>query len=337
VNWTDDHLLLITGATGFIGGHVARAAIKQGIRTRALVRRESRFKTLQENGVQVLFGSMSDPYSLKGAVADATHVVHCAARVGDWGPVAEYREVNVQGLESLLEAAVENKALQRFVHLSSLGVYEARDHHGTDETEPIATNGIGGYAQTKIEAENLVQGYVKREKLPAIILRPGFVYGPRDRAVLPRVLSRLKNGRFRFIGSGEQVLNNVYVGNAVDAIFKALECEDQVGQAFNITDGRLVSRLEFIHTICDAGGYKRPEKHVPLGAARTAAIVLETIWKALGITNPPTPSQAIVKFLGYNLDYSIEKARRELGYDPQVDFADGMKQTMAWARKAGLT
>jgi nucleoside-diphosphate-sugar epimerase len=76
---------------------------------------------------------------------------------------------------------------------------------------------------------------------------------------------------------------------------------------------------------------------VSLAVTRTAAVAVEAIWNVLGMENPPTPSQAIVKFLGYNLDYSIEKARRELGYDPRVDFADGMKQTMAWARKAGLT
>ena len=337
MNWTDDHLLLITGATGFVGSHITRAAIKRGIRTRVLVNRESRFKPLQDAGVHVLLGGMTEPYSLKGAVAEATHIVHCASREGRWGRAEKFREVNVNGLETMLQAAVDSGSLERFVHISSLDVYETRDHYGTDESEPTGTEGVDAYTQTRIEADELVQEYFRRDKLPAVILRPGFVYGPRERTVLPRILTRLKNGSFRYIGSGEQLLNHVFVRNVVDAVFLALETENQIGEAFNITDGRLVSWNEFIGTICDKAGYKRPEKHMPLPMAQVAAGVLESIWMAIGKTQPPTPSKALVKFFGYHLDFSIDKAKHELGYDPQVDFADGIKQTIAWARKAGLT
>lgn len=337
MNHSEEQLLLITGATGFVGSQVAREALDRGLRVRALVRRESKFKWLQDAGVDVQFGSMTDAYSLKGAVRDATHIVHCAAKVGDWGPVEDYRDVNVRGFETMVEAACESDVLQRFVHMSSLGVYEPRDHHGSDETAPLSRQGLDAYTLTKVEAEELLQGYIRRENLPAVILRPGFVYGPRDRTVLPRILERLKKGKFKFIGSGEQLLNNVYVKNVADAVFLALDCENQHGEAFNITDGRLVTRHEFIHAICDEAGYERPEKHVPLPTAQAAAAVLEAVWKLLGISTPPVPSKATVKFLGYNLDYSIEKAKRVLGYDPAVDFEEGIKKTMAWAKSAGLT
>lgn len=337
LNWTDEHLLLITGATGFVGSHITRAAIKRGIRTRVLVNRESRFQPLQDAGVHVLFGGMTDPYSLKGAVADSTHIVHCASRDGNWGKAEKYHDVNVNGLETMLQAAVESDTLERFVHISSLDVYETRDHHGTDETEPTGTEGVDAYTLTRVEADELVQEYVRRDKLPAVILRPGFVYGPRDRTVLPHILTHLKSGSFRFVGSGEQLLNHVFVRNVVDAVFLALECENQIGEAFNITDGRLVSWNEFIGTICESAGYKYPEKHMPLPLARIVAGVLEAVWRAIGKTEPPTPSTAMVKFLGYHLDFSIDKAKHELGYDPQVDFVDAIKQTISWARKAGLT
>ncbi|MFG0332765.1 MAG: NAD-dependent epimerase/dehydratase family protein, partial [Maioricimonas sp. JB049] len=134
MSWSDDDLLLVTGATGLVGSHVAERARKLGIRTRALARPTADIRLLQKWDVDIATGSLTEPYAIKGAMQGVTHVVHCAAKVGDWGPVERYREVNVGGLESLLEAASENDRLKRFVHISSLGVYPARDHYGTDES-----------------------------------------------------------------------------------------------------------------------------------------------------------------------------------------------------------
>ena len=117
-------------------------------------------------------------------------VVHCAAKVGDWGPVDEFRKVNVEGLRALLDATL-GKPLHRFVHVSTLGVYEARHHYGTDETEPLPDKHIDGYTQSKVEAERLALQYHRKQGVPVVILRPGFVYGPRDRTVLPRLADRL--------------------------------------------------------------------------------------------------------------------------------------------------
>src|SRR5205085_5190831 len=127
--------------------------------------------------------------------------VHCAAKVGDWGPVEEYRAVNVEGLRHLLEAC-RGRPLRRFVHLSSLGVYEARHHHGTDEAEPLPEQHIDGYTQSKVEAEKLALAYYREHGVPVTILRPGFVYGPRDRTVLPRIADRLKEGSVIYIARG---------------------------------------------------------------------------------------------------------------------------------------
>ncbi|MFG0294574.1 MAG: NAD-dependent epimerase/dehydratase family protein [Maioricimonas sp. JB045] len=336
MSWSDDDLLLVTGATGLVGSHVAERARKLGIRTRALARSTADIRLLQQWDVEIATGSLTEPYAIKGAIQDVTHVVHCAAKVGDWGPVEQYREVNVGGLESLLEAASENDRLKRFVHISSLGVYPARDHYGTDESVSPNKEGIDGYTLTKVESEELFLDYVGRNSLPGLALRPGFVYGPRDRTVLPRIVERLRDGKFAYLGSGEQLMNNTFVENLVDAVFLALERDDLVGEVFNVTDGRLVSKTEFIETIADAVGLKKPTKHVPLGVAKVLASVMETAWRALGKDEAPLLSQARIKFLGLNLDYSIEKARRELNYQPKVDFRDGMQRTMEWFREQGV-
>lgn len=328
-------LLLVTGATGLVGSHVAERARREGIATRALVRPGSETPLLKELGVEVVPGDLTDEESLKKAAAGATVIVHCAAKVGDWGPVEEYRRVNVEGLQRLLNAAENSGTLKRFIQISSLGVYEARDHYGTDESEPPSTDGIDGYTLTKFESEQLVLRRVAERKLPATVLRPGFIYGPRDRTVIPRILEKLEAGAIKYLGSGNNLMNNTYVGNLVDAVFAAIEREETIGEIYNITDGRLVSKREFMTTIAEAAGYEPPKRSVPLPVARLLAKVLEGLWRLLGKKEAPILSSARIKFLGLNLDYCIDKAKRELDYRPHVDFSDGMKQTVEWFRSEG--
>jgi nucleoside-diphosphate-sugar epimerase len=323
-------LLLVTGATGLVGSHVVEQARKRGLRVRALVRASSNIKLLQKWNVEWVSGSMTEPYSLKAALHGVTHVVHCAAKVGDWGDIKQYRQVNVEGLESFLEAARHCDTLLRFVHISTLGVYPPGDHYGTEESTPPATKGLDAYTQSKIEAERVLSEYVKIENTPAVTLRPGFIYGPRDRTVLPRIITRLRKGQASYIGDGQSVLNNTYVGNLVDAVFLALERYDLVGECFNIRDGRLVTKREFFETIAELGDLPKPTREIPLRVAQPVATAWEWLWRALGLDTAPLLSQATVKFLAYNLDYSIDKARKKLGYRPRVDFSDGMKTTMDW-------
>ncbi len=325
--------MLVTGATGLVGSHVVERACREGWQVRALVRTAKAAQPLQACGAELAIGDLADSASLKSAVSDISLVVHCAAKVGDWGPVDDYRNVNVRGLQVLLEAAEATGRLQKFVHLSSLGVYEARDHYGTDETTSPNRSGIDGYTLTKVESEDLVLEHVAKHQLPAVVLRPGFIYGPRDRTILPRLMERLKSSQFAYLGSPDKVMNNTFVGNLVDAIFLAIERDDVLGEVFNITDGRLVTKREFVETIARDAGYPLPSKVVPLGVAKSLARVLEWLYRTLGKPEAPLLSSARIKFLGLNLDYCIDKARRQLGYAPQTDFADAMRQTMAWIRE----
>ena len=333
---TDSDLVLVTGATGLVGSHVAEQLRKRGHRVRAIVRQPSQCADLVRWGVELIEGDMTNRDSLHRAASGVSVVIHCAAKVGDWGPTEAYRTVNVDGLRDLLDAVESQSTLKRFVQISSLGVYPARDHYGTDEFEPVSMTGIDGYTLTKVEAENLVRDHIRNRQLPAVILRPGFIYGPRDRTIIPRVLARLKSGGFKFLGTGQQLLNNTYVGNLVEAIFLAIEKDNIVGELFNITDDRLVSRREFIGTLCENAGLPIPNKCVPLPVAKTLAKLMEGLYRLLGKQEAPLLSSARIKFLGLNLDYSIDKARRLLGYAPSTDFTDAMKATIAWSREAGL-
>jgi nucleoside-diphosphate-sugar epimerase len=325
---------LITGATGFVGGHLAEECVRRGFGVRALVRPASDTALLEKDHVALVRGDLTDSGAVREALNGAEVVFHCAARVGDWGPVEDYRAVNVEGLRNLLEAC-QGLPLQRFVHFSSLGVYAARHHHGTDETEPLPLHHIDGYTQTKVEAEQLALLYQREHGVPVVVLRPGFIYGPRDRTVMPKLLDNLRQGRVRYLGSGRQAMNTIYVGNLVEAALLALEKPEAVGQVYNLTDGEAVSKRRFLEAIADGVGVPRPSGSVPLFLARAVAWWQEGRARRRGADKPPRLTQARLKVLGLNLDFSIEKAKRELGYQPRWTFDEAIKETTAWYRSAG--
>jgi len=324
--------VMVTGATGFLGGHVAERLCQTGHHVRALVRKGSDSALLQSWGVELVEGDLGNEASVKKACEGMDAVVHCAAKVGDWGPVEEYRKVNVEDFRYLLDACLQNH-VGRLVLVSSLGVYEAKDHFGTDETAPLPARHIDGYTQTKVESENLAMEYYRDKGLPLIVIRPGFIYGPRDRNVMPRILGNLKARLVTYFGSRQKKLNNVYVGNVVEAVELALGPSAPLGQAFNITDPETVTKKVFFERIADLAGLPRPFATWPMWFARFMCGTFETAGKTFGFA--PVLSGARLKFMGLNLDYSIEKAKRELGYQGKTSFDDGMRRTIDWLRQEG--
>ena len=323
---------LVTGASGFVGGHVAEALRAAGHKVRTVVRPTSDTRLLQQWGVDLIEGDLCDAATIAQACEGIDTVVHCAAKVGEWGPIEGYRKVNVEALETLIRACLKQK-LQRFVLISSLGVYEARDHHGTDETEPLPARHIDGYTQTKVEAEHLARRYHLEEGLPLVILRPGFIYGPRDRTIMPRILKNLRWFLVTYFGSRYKVLNNVYVGNVVEAVSLALEKPEAIGQAYNIRDGQCVTKKEFFNTIAKLAGLPRPMVTWPMWFARLVCTTFEAAGKLFHFA--PLLNSARLKFMGLNLDYSIDKACTQLGYQPSTTFQDGMRTTIQWLREEG--
>ncbi len=322
--------MLVTGATGMVGSFVARRALEEGYDVRVLVRPDSNREMLEGVDAEICEGDLGDYESFPRAVKDIDIVVHAGAHIGDWGPAEKYRAINVVGLEHFLTAAEKEGRLKRWIQVSSLGVYPARHHYGTDETVPPDVKGLDGYTKTKAEAEIVLQRHIDEYELPAVIMRPGFIYGPGERHVIPRLIKRFEQGIVKFIGDGQKVLNNVYVGNFVDAVFLALSNDQALGETFNVRDQRLVTREEYLMTVADYLGKPRPGS-VPLWLARLACPFIEGFAKLKGATQPPLLTGATIKFMALNLDYSIEKAKRVLGYEAKVDFKTGMKEALDWA------
>ena len=323
---------LITGATGFVGGHIAEACVRKEQALSAIVRSTSKVSELEKLGAILYRGELCDANLARQAVTEADVVVHCAAKVGDWGPIEPYREVNVEALRVLLEAC-KGQALSRFILMSSLGVYATRHHYGTDETEPLPRWHNDGYSQTKVEAEQLAMHYYNEWGVPVVILRPGFVYGPRDLTVMPRIISALRHNRLRYPGGGAAALNTIFVNNLVDAVFLAVQSEKAVGQAYNLTDGEFVSKRRFIGTIADRMSLPHPTRTPPLWFAYAVTWCAEKLAKIRGAKKAPLFNFPRLKFIGYNLDFSIQKAMDDLGYRPRVNFEEAIGETLDWYKK----
>lgn len=317
------HTVLITGATGLVGRNLAPRVASAGYEVLAMVRAGSDRTALAGVPVRFVEADLAEPETLASALAEADFVVHAAAQVGDWGPAEKYGAINVVALEHMLNAVQRSQRLKRWIQISSLGVYPARHHFGTDETVPPNLTGLDGYTRTKAEAELVIQRHVRDHNLPAVILRPGFIYGPGDRHALPRIVDKINASKMKFLGPGDKVLNNTAVENLCDAVLLALEAPNILGETFNIRDERLVTREEFINTVADYLGRPHP-KRLPEWLGRALVGPIETLARMTGRETPPMLTRAQIKFMTLNLDFSIAKAKQLLGYRPRVDFRDGI-------------
>lgn len=319
---------LVTGATGFIGSFIAENLVKRGEEVRALVRKTSDTAFLKSLDVELFYGDLNNADSIRQAVKGMDKVFHSAAIVGDWVPKEEAYRVNVEGTRYLLEASKEEK-VKRFVFISSLGVLGMKDHHKTGSDAPrIKVN--DAYADSKVDSEEVVVGFGRENNFPFTVIRPGFVFGPRDSKVIPRIVDFLKNDKFVFIGSGKNKINMIYVENLADIVIKASYSDKAIGQVYNVTNDSDMTMMALVCMVSDLWGYKRPTRHVPKNVAYTLCNIMEFFAKMTHAKEPPLLNKMRLKFLSLNLDFDIQKIKEELDYKPPFNMLEGLKRTKAW-------
>jgi len=319
---------LVTGATGFVGSHIAERLIKEGEEVVALVRKTSNTKFLSSIGVKFAYGDINDPESLKKVMQGIDIVYHSAALADEWISQKDAYHVNVEGTRNLLDAAKEAK-VKRFVFISSLAVLGMRDHHGTPADAPYHKTG-DNYIDTKIDSEGLVMEYYEKYGLPVTVVRPGFVFGPRDNKLIPRLSDRLGKGQFMFVGSGKNKINAVYVENLTDAVISAARSQKAVGQKYNVTNDSGMTLEELVLNIVNIWKFDTPKKHIPKFMAYLVCNVLTTLARLAKAKEPPYITKTRIKFLSLNLDFDITKTKDDLGYSPRVSIEEGLRRTKKW-------
>ncbi len=322
---------LVTGATGCIGGRLAeRLAAEEGVSVRGMVRNPAKARRLRSAGVDVVVGDLTRPDSLKAAVEGCEIVFHCAARVSDWGTRKEFYEENVQGTKHMLDAALA-AGVERFVHISSIGVYGFGAGPGTDESSPHRASG-DLYCDTKIEAEQLACRYQRELGLPVVIIQPGMVYGPHAWFYTIRPVEMIRAGVRALVSGGRGTCILVYIDNLVDGIILATRHEGAVGEAFILCDLHLTFKELFEIYARMMGG--RSFLSIPKPVAWLGAMMLEGVAHLTG-RRPAFTRTTIRALTIFRATMTTTKAREQLGYTPRVSLEEGMRSTESWLQKEG--
>jgi nucleoside-diphosphate-sugar epimerase len=310
--------------------------LERGNEVRAMVRPvedASRLRGLA--GVEVVHGDLTEPESLRRAVQGVQRVYNVAAKTGPWGLEEVYRAINVRGLADLIHASMD-AGVQRIVHTSSITVY-GHSLHGIITEDASFHAEDNPYSRTKIAGEKLIAGLVKDRGAPVVIVRPAWIYGPRDTASFGRFVALVESGKGFLIGSGKNIVPVVYVRDVAQGLIKAGDAGDEViGQAYTIADDRRVTQQEYMNTIADALHVPHLSRHVPYMALYAAGRTAELLWRAMGRRKaaPPPVTTYGITLLGGDQQFSIERARRELGYEPEFDVVCGVTEGVKWYLKA---
>ncbi len=320
---------MVTGATGFTGGHLARTLKERGHEVRALVRNPAGAEALERDGITICAGDLGDADSIKRAAEGCDVVYHIAAvyREAKHGD-DYYQRINVGGTKNVVDA-VERGHAGRMVHCSTVGVHGDIQRIPADENAPFSPGDI--YQESKLEGERLVSERI-RGGLAAVIFRPLGIHGPGDRRFL-KLFKTVFRGTFRMIGTGDVVYQMTYVSDLIDGIMLCGEHPNALGQTYILGGSRHTTVRELVDAVGRATGKSVGRGHIPAAPMMLAATVCEWLCKPLGIEPPLYPRR--LDFFLKNRAFSIAKAQRDLGFQPKVGLEEGLRRTFEWYRAAG--
>lgn len=324
-----DRRVLVTGASGFIGGRLAERLTKEeGAHVRALVR--SRDAEIAGKP-SVYTGDMTDADAVRRAVDGCSIVIHCAAKQFPPGTRAQFIAENTRGLDNLARAALAC-SVERFVHLSTINVHGYPPPPDCGARSPLVESG-DPYSDSKVATERLAWQYYREHDLPLVVVRPACTYGPRGGAWTLTPVRRVRAGKRVLIGDGSGLCNTAYIDNLVDLILLATKHDGAIGQAFIGSDGVGVPWKDFYGAYARMLGVSRL-KAVPLTAARLVATLSEILTRVTG--RRPFVARQSVEFYSHHVVYDISNARALLGYAPRVAFDEGMRRTENWLVTSGV-
>jgi dihydroflavonol-4-reductase len=320
----------LTGASGYAGGFVLKRLLARGDRVKALVREGSVTPALSSSGAEIVQGVLGKDGDSRRLVQGCDAVMNIAAVYRTAGhPDSYYREVNIEGTRLLLEAA-QAAGIRRFVHTSTVGVHGDVQNPPADENAPIAPSDI--YQETKAEAEVLAREFGRSHGLEVAIVRPGAIYGPGETRLL-KVFKGIARGRYAVVGSGKAHYHLVYIDDLVTGFLLALDRQEAAGETFIIAGPKSVSQDDMALEVAKATGGSVWPFRIPAWPIQRLGDLVEAICVPLGL-EPPIHRRR-VDFWVKNRSFSIEKARRLLGYAPEVDVAEGIARTAHWYRDHG--
>ena len=323
--------VIVTGGGGFVGKALVRQLMARGIGVTVIGR--NAYPEVRQMGATVARGDIRDPQFLATVFRDHDTVFHVAAKAGIWGAYQDYFSINVRGTENVL-AACRASGIRRVVYTSTPSVvFRGGDLAGVDEGAPYADRFLCHYAATKVLAEKMVLGANGRNLLTTA-LRPHLVWGPGDTNLIPRLLARGRSRQLKIVGAGENLVDISYIDNVATAHLLAAEnlenSASAAGQAYFISQGEPVNLWGWINELFTRLEIPRVTRQVSFGKAYAAGFVFEKLYSLLGRNEEPPMTRFLAEQLAKSHWFSLEKARRDLGYRPEVSTAEGVDRLAAW-------
>ncbi len=322
---------LVTGGGGFLGGAIVRRLRARGDEVRSFSRGD--YPELRSLGVEVIRGDLADSAAVLSAVQGCDVVFHVAAKAGIWGPHEDYYRANVIGTQNVI-AACHRGHIDRLVYTSSPSVvFNGQDMEGVDESAPYPRHFEASYPQTKAQAEKLVLK-ANSDALATVALRPHLIWGPGDQHLVPRIIARAKVGALRRIGRRPLLVDSVYVDNAAQAHLLAanrLRPGAAIsGKAYFISQGEPRPLWGLINMILEAAGVPPVTRHVSPRLAYAAGWFYEKMYRLLRKQAEPPMTRFLARELSTAHWFDISAARRDLGYQPEVSFEEGVSRLAEW-------
>jgi len=327
-------LNVITGGTGLLGSHIAEQLVARGERVRALVRPTSDVSFLRQLGVELASGDLQDLAAVRRAVAGAALVYHAAARVGDYGTWTQFQQQVIDATRNVV-AACRAEGVGRLLHVSSVAVYG----HPRPRVQPFTEEEPFGqrlrlwdyYCRAKSVAEELA-----RQFGPGLtVIRPSWIYGPRDRNSFPRLMSALRGGWVKILGSGDNLLNIIYAGDVAAGAILAANHAERRGQAYHLCSDGEVTQRQFLDALTDALGMPRVTRRAPYALAFLGGFFGEVIARAFKWKRAPYITRYSVSLVARPARFSSAKAQTQLGWERQVSPMEGLRRTLEWYQTQG--
>lgn len=322
--------VLVTGGTGFTGGHLCRRLVAEGYQVRTLVRETSHYQDLQALGVELVFGDLGDRTSLAPAVAGVETVYHIAALFRPENVTRQdFWRVNVEGTRHLIEASMA-AGVRRFVHCSTVGVHGEIKQTPANEETPYAPG--DDYQESKTAGEKVVWQYMRESQLPIVIFRPAGIFGPGDLRFL-KLFRAIKQRRFLMLGSGEVLYQLIYIEDLVEGILRCGTYDNAPGNAYILTGAKPITLNQFVQEIADVVETPFTKLRLPVMPVYWAGYLCELLCKPLGI-NPPLYRRR-VDFFRKTRSFDIAKARQQLSFTPATELKEALQLTADWYIQQG--
>jgi nucleoside-diphosphate-sugar epimerase len=320
--------VLVTGATGFLGGAVMRRLRAEGVPVIGLGRDPGRLAALRADGFDLREQDLARPLSSSviAVIGPVAAIIHCAARSAPHGTLQAFQSANVTATQHVLDLA-HALGVRRFVHISSSSVsFAARDQLGVRESDPLPPP-FNAYARTKAAAERLV---LAAPDLGPVVLRPRGIYGLGDTALLPRLLRAAGRGPLPLLRGGAARIDLTHIDDVVDAVLAALQGGRAIeGRIFNISGGEVLPISTIVAGACARAGVTPRWRALPLAPLIAAATVAEGVCRILPGSPEPVITRYGLALFAYAQSLDLTGARTVLGWVPRVSFEDGLARTFA--------